>query len=39
MIRTETTISYASIMGLQQDTRLVGDNYQWLGSMFYFGKS
>jgi ACS family allantoate permease-like MFS transporter len=35
----ETTISYASVMGLQKDLHLVGDNYQWLGSMFYFGKS
>ncbi|GIZ48349.1 hypothetical protein CKM354_001141400 [Cercospora kikuchii] len=33
----KTTLSYASIMGLQTDPRLVGDNYQWLGSMFYFG--
>ncbi|WPB06862.1 uncharacterized protein RHO25_011522 [Cercospora beticola] len=33
----KTTLSYASIMGLQTDLRLVGDNYQWLGSMFYFG--
>ncbi|KAF4552471.1 MFS-type transporter-like protein 5 [Elsinoe fawcettii] len=33
----KTTISYASIMGLQEDLRLKGDNYQWLGSLFYFG--
>lgn len=33
----KTTLSYASIMGLQTDINLVGDNYQWLGSMFYFG--
>ncbi|CAK1366786.1 unnamed protein product [Cercospora beticola] len=33
----KTTLSYASIMGLQTDLGLVGDNYQWLGSMFYFG--
>ena len=24
-------------MGLQEGINLVGDNYQWLGSMFYFG--
>lgn len=24
-------------MGLKQDIHLVKDNYQWLGSMFYFG--
>ncbi|QGA18042.1 hypothetical protein EYB26_005720 [Talaromyces marneffei] len=33
----KTTISYASVMGMRTDLRLVGDNYQWLGSMFYFG--
>jgi MFS transporter, ACS family, allantoate permease len=33
----KTTLSYASIMGLQKDINLVGDDYQWLGSMFYFG--
>jgi ACS family allantoate permease-like MFS transporter len=33
----KTTLSYASIMGLQKDIGLKGDNYQWLGSMFYIG--
>lgn len=33
----KTTISYASIMGLRTDLNLKGDDYQWLGSMFYFG--
>ena len=35
----ETTLSYASIMGLKTDLRLDpdGDEYQWLGSLFYFG--
>lgn len=33
----KTSISYASIMGLQEDINLRGDDYQWLGSMFYFG--
>jgi ACS family allantoate permease-like MFS transporter len=33
----KTTISYASIMGLQADIHLHGTNYQWLGSMFYIG--
>ena len=33
----KTTISYASIMGLKKDINLVGNDYQWLGSMFYFG--
>lgn len=26
-------------MGLETDLRLVGNDYQWLGSMFYFGRS
>lgn len=33
----KTSISYASIMGLQEDINLQGDDYQWLSSMFYFG--
>jgi len=37
--KTETTLSYASVMGLQSDIGLTGDQYQWLGSIFYFGKS
>lgn len=35
----ETTLSYASIMGIKEDINLHGDDYQWLGSMFYFGVS
>jgi len=33
----ETTLSYASIMGLRTDTNITGGQYSWLGSMFYFG--
>ena len=33
----KTTLSYASVMGIKKDIDLVGDDYQWLGSMFYFG--
>lgn len=42
----KTTLSYASVMGLKlppSDNKLKsgidlhGDQYQWLGSMFYFG--
>ncbi|KAK3671796.1 Allantoate permease [Recurvomyces mirabilis] len=33
----KTTISYASVMGIKKDIGLVRDDYQWLGSMFYFG--
>ena len=35
----ETTLSYASVMGIKKDIHLVKDDYQWLGSMFYFGGS
>jgi ACS family allantoate permease-like MFS transporter len=31
----KTTISYASIMGIKKDIHLVGDNYQWLGTIFH----
>lgn len=30
-------MSYSSIMGLRTDLNLKGDDYQWLGSLFYFG--
>lgn len=42
----KTTLSYASIMGLKlppsdnplkSGINLTGDEYSWLGSMFYFG--
>lgn len=33
----KTSLSYASIMGIKKDINLQGDDYQWLGSMFYFG--
>lgn len=33
----KTSISYASIMGIQEDLNLKGDDYEWLASMFYFG--
>ena len=33
----KTTLSYASVMGIRKDIHLTGDDYQWLGSMFYFG--
>lgn len=34
----ETTLSYASVMGIKRDINLNGDDYQWLSSMFYFGQ-
>ena len=33
----KTSLSYASIMGIKNDLHLIGDDYQWLSSMFYFG--
>ncbi|KAF2457743.1 putative MFS allantoate transporter [Lineolata rhizophorae] len=33
----KTTLSYASIMGLREDLNLSGQDYSWLGSLFYFG--
>lgn len=33
----KTTLSYASIMGLKTDINLIGQDYSWLGSAFYFG--
>ncbi|KAI9927618.1 hypothetical protein MW887_003239 [Aspergillus wentii] len=33
----KTTLSYASVMGIKTDLGLKGDEYQWLGSLFYFG--
>lgn len=33
----ETTLSYASVMGIKKDAHLTGDDYNWVSSMFYFG--
>ena len=33
----KTTLSYTSIMGLETELGLTKNNYQWLGSIFYFG--
>ncbi|KAH8899236.1 major facilitator superfamily transporter allantoate, partial [Thozetella sp. PMI_491] len=33
----KTTLSYASVMGLKTDIGLIGQDYSWVGSMFYFG--
>jgi sugar phosphate permease len=33
----KTTLSYAAIFGIREDLHLVGDEYNWLSSMFYFG--
>lgn len=30
-------LSYAAILGLKTDAHLVGQQYSWLGSIFYFG--
>ncbi len=33
----KAALNYAAVMGLQKDLHLIGDNYAWLGSIFYFG--
>lgn len=33
----KTTLSYAAIFGIQTDLKLVGTQYSWLSSIFYFG--
>lgn len=33
----KTTLSYAAIFGIKDDLNLVGDDYSWLSSSFYFG--
>ncbi|KAK1954544.1 major facilitator superfamily transporter [Colletotrichum sublineola] len=34
----KSTLAYASIFGLIQDTNLVGDQYSWLGSVIYLAQ-
>ncbi|ETN37239.1 uncharacterized protein HMPREF1541_08229 [Cyphellophora europaea CBS 101466] len=33
----KTTLSYAAIFGIREDLNLVGMQYSWLSSLFYFG--
>lgn len=33
----KTTLSYAAIFGIRDDLNLVGTEYNWLSSIFYFG--
>ncbi|KAF1927940.1 uncharacterized protein M421DRAFT_5606 [Didymella exigua CBS 183.55] len=33
----KTTLSYAAVFDLREDTNLVGKEYSWLGSLFYLG--
>ncbi|KAL2848519.1 major facilitator superfamily domain-containing protein [Aspergillus pseudoustus] len=33
----KNALAYAAIFGLRTDTHLVGQQYSWLGSIFYFG--
>lgn len=33
----KTTLSYAAIFGIKTDLKLVGTQYSWLSSIFYFG--
>lgn len=34
----KSSINFASVYGLQKGTHLVGQDYSWLSSIFYFGK-
>lgn len=34
----KSSINFASVYGLKQGTHLVGQDYAWLSSIFYFGK-
>lgn len=33
----KTTLGYAAVFGIREDTHLVGTEYSWLGSLFYLG--
>lgn len=33
----KTTLSYAAVFNLREETHLVGTQYSWLGSLFYLG--
>ncbi|SMR54054.1 unnamed protein product [Zymoseptoria tritici ST99CH_3D1] len=33
----KTTLSYAAIFGIREDLNIVGTQYSWLSSIFYFG--
>lgn len=33
----KNSLNFASAYGLKEDTHLVGQDYSWLGSIFYFG--
>lgn len=33
----KTSMSYASVMGLQEDLKMVGNQYSWSGTSFYLG--
>jgi hypothetical protein len=35
----KSSINFASVYGLQKGTKLHGQDYSWLSSIFYFGKS
>ncbi|PQE31496.1 dal5-allantoate and ureidosuccinate permease protein [Rutstroemia sp. NJR-2017a WRK4] len=33
----KSSLNYSSVLGIQKDTHLVGQQYSWLSSVFYFG--
>lgn len=32
-----TSLSYASVMGITKELKLVGQDYSWISSVFFFG--
>ena len=35
----KSSINFAAVFGLEEGTHLVGQDYSWLSSIFYFGKN
>jgi ACS family allantoate permease-like MFS transporter len=33
----KTTLSYAAVFGIREDTALAGSEFSWLGAIFYLG--
>ena len=33
----KTTLSYSAVFGLETETHLIGQQYSWVSSIFYFG--
>ena len=37
IVETGTSLSYASVMGITKELKLVGQDYSWISSVFFFG--